>query len=455
MRLLGRAPATRFSVGLHPRIIGCFNHSCLSFLCAWKIIKLLKINDDGGCFDRWGKSLTNQNVSQKGLPILVQVADKIFDCLLYFNTHQHPHNPRIIMTATDDISTIGGEDSISQAGTVEVRMAFLQGQLAALRDFREQITKLAESEQGNLLLKAKLELLVQQDKEEIALLREQIDALQVDVAMLEKDILTLKASKMEQQVARRHEDPKSAMQPTEPDERFLASGEVTSATKPQSKSSTGGSPPTILPKSAPTLKETVAQSPRVWLNGVMMFFAIFGYIYMLWLPKNAPVYGWKSSESSISRWKSSESSISRGRVGHRMIDVLDFPGLQGGTYTWKIKILREAGVRLGVVSSLERNHMYEKNLGTTGVSWGYGGYGDAWNNDRQVGGWHVGFSTGSIVTFRLDLTGKGRMRVAVDDEPMVLVYDNMKTEGRFEYFIPAVYLFDASSIQILGFQEIR
>jgi hypothetical protein len=136
-----------------------------------------------------------------------------------------------------------------------------------------------------------------------------------------------------------------------------------------------------------------------------------------------------------------------------MIDVLDFPGFHVGTHTWKIKILLKFGVRLGVVSSLKLN--YEKNLGTTEESWGYGGYGDAYHNGRRVGGWHVGFSTGSIVTFRLDLTGKGTMRVAVDDEPMVLVYDNMKKGVSFERFIPVVYLFDASSIQILGFQEIR
>jgi hypothetical protein len=71
------------------------------------------------------------------------------------------------MTAIDDISTIGGtEDSISPEGTVDGQLAFLHDQLATLRDFFcEQITKLesslAKSEQSNLLLQAKLELLVQ------------------------------------------------------------------------------------------------------------------------------------------------------------------------------------------------------------------------------------------------------------------------------------------------------
>jgi hypothetical protein len=156
------------------------------------------------------------------------------------------------------------------------------------------------------------------------LLREQIDAPKGDVAMLEEDILTLKAS----------EDPKSVVQPTDPDEiiRLLASndrGELTSATKSQSKSSTaGGFLPTIL-------------------------------------PKTAPVYVWKSSASSISTGNT---------VSNRMMHVLDFPGVQVGTYTWKIKILHKFGVRLGVVvSSLELN--YAKNLGTTEASGGYGGYG--------------------------------------------------------------------------------
>jgi hypothetical protein len=56
----------------------------------------------------------------------------------------------------------------------------------------------------------------------------------------------------------------------------------------------------------------------------------------------------------------------------------------------------------------------------------------------------------------LDLTGTGTMSVAVDDKPMIQVYDNMKkNKGSRQHFIPAVYLFDASSIEFLGLQMIR
>jgi hypothetical protein len=92
------------------------------------------------------------------------------------------------------------------------------------------------------------------------------------------------------------------------------------------------------------------------------------------------------------------------------------------------------------------------NLGGTSESWGYGDRGDAFHNGRRVGGWHIGFIAGSVVTFRLDLTGKGTMSVAVDDKPMIHVYDNMKKVGSVQHFIPAVDLYSGSSIEFLGFQ---
>jgi hypothetical protein len=416
------------------------------------------------------------------------------------------HHISTMIVATNDLSIVAP----TAHSSVEERIAYSNGKMDAeqqiLAEWKSNVEQL---EHENQTLKAKLSMLVQQDKEEVTLLPEHITALKAEVAKLVEDILTLKASK-----------PKSAVQPTEPDEMIhrVASNdreELTSATKPQSKSSTGGPPTKILSKTAPvslilermfgglvssvermlgglvssvakleqenlTLKDAVAQSPRVWLGVVMMVFAIFGY--MMWpsgchgygvLPKTAPV------------WKSSASTISTGRDRDRMIDVLDFPGVQKGIYTWKIKILREDGGRLGVVSAVE--HIYERNLGhhgafwgyggrgdafhngfrvggwhvgfTTrsernlghnGASWGYGGHGDAFHNDRRVGGWHVGFTTGSIVTFSLDLTGRGTLSVSVDEKPMIRVFDDMKKGN--EQFIPAAFLYNDARIEFLGFQ---
>jgi SPRY domain len=178
----------------------------------------------------------------------------------------------------------------------------------------------------------------------------------------------------------------------------------------------------------------------------MILFAMFGY---MWLPSGCHEYGFRPKTTPAYIWKSSASSISTVRYRDRMmIDVLDFPGVQRGTYTWKIKILREDGTRLGVVSSLERN--YKKSLGTTGTSWGYGGRGDAFHKGRRVGGWHVGFTTGSIVTLFLDLTGRGTLSVSVDEKPLILVFDDMKKGNK--QFMPAAFLYNDARIEFLGFQ---
>jgi SPRY domain len=129
-----------------------------------------------------------------------------------------------------------------------------------------------------------------------------------------------------------------------------------------------------------------------------------------------------------------------------MIDVLDFPGVRRGTTcTWKIKILRAGeGLRLGVVTLA--SHYLKMNLGESSYSWGYGGGGDAWHNCNRVGGWHVGFGTGSIVTLRLE---GDTMSVTVDGKPMVQVFQGMRTFGSF---VPAVFLFNDCIIEFLGFQ---
>jgi hypothetical protein len=148
-------------------------------------------------------------------------------------------------------------------------------------------------------------------------------------------------------------------------------------------------------------------------------------------------------------WTSSASSISTGR-DPRMIDVLDFPGAgaQVGISTWKIKILGNDGVRLGVVSSLEKK--YEVPLGESDKSWSYANTGYTCHNNCRVGGWHVGFTTGSIVTLSLDLMGRGTLSLSVDDKPLIRVFDGMKKGN--EQFIPAAFLHKQSSIEFLGFQ---
>lgn len=83
---------------------------------------------------------------------------------------------------------------------------------------------------------------------------------------------------------------------------------------------------------------------------------------------------------------------------------------------------------------------------------------DSWYDKRRmwVGGWHVGFDTGSIVTLSLDSTkseeGEGAtMSVSVDDKAMIPVFDRMGITGH-DKFYPAAYLFEGSSIEFLGFQ---
>jgi hypothetical protein len=153
---------------------------------------------------------------------------------------------------------------------------------------------------------------------------------------------------------------------------------------------------------------------------------------------------------SQSIWKSSSNSVSSAH-NERMIDVINTSGFQTGIIQWKIKILTADGMRLGIVSSLEET--YEKNLGDTPASWGYGGHGDAWHKNRRVGGWYIRFGAGSIVTFHLDLTEGGTLSVSVDEKPKVNVFDGMK--AKHSKFIPAAYLYNKSRVEFLGFQEIH
>lgn len=165
-------------------------------------------------------------------------------------------------------------------------------------------------------------------------------------------------------------------------------------------------------------------------------------------------------------WKSSATSVSsgdgRGTDRDRRIDVLDDPGVQPGTTgTWKIKIIQAGtGLRVGVVVESSQTYQYGRKLGDTDSSWGYGGHGDAWHNGRRVwmGGWHVGFDSGSIVTLHLDLTksqgeggGGGTMSVSVDGKAMIQLFDGMDI---LNTYYPAAYLLEGSSIEFLGFHWI-
>jgi hypothetical protein len=285
--------------------------------------------------------------------------------------------------------------AIDQMAQEKVELSALLGEQIA-----ESKSSEARSKHEILTLKTTMEQMMVQEKEDlVARFHDQITDLKANVlAKLEEENLSFKAVNVEQQVARHDNNPQ-----TESLSHYVASIEqrklVLAATNLQSESSPGGSPTTML-------------------------------------PKTAPVYVWQSSASSIST----------GRSGDYMIDVLDFPGVPPGTTcTWNIKILRGGdGLRLGVVTSALHN--LKLNLGESSYSWGYGRRGDVWHKCRRIDRkQRDGFGTGSIVTFRLE--GEN-ISVSVDGKPMVQVFQGMGPG----YFVPAVFLFNACSIEFLGFQ---
>jgi hypothetical protein len=315
----------------------------------------------------------------------------------------HPSN----MTAIDDLSTVGDEDSSMAHRSVEERIAYLNCKLEAEQAFfREQIAEwkssAAQLEHENRTLK---DLLAQQDKEEVVLLREQIT------------------------------DGSSSQEYTAEERNAFLKGTLEAQKA-------------FCREQIAELKSTAAKSEATHVKAELAKQAAVNKAILQTAITNERTIDVPMLRTGPIVWKSSASSISTGR-DPRMIDVLDFPGLQEGISTWKIKILRDDGVRLGVVSSLEKK--YEVPLGESEKSWSYGGLGDACHNNCRVGGWHVGFTTGSIVTLSLDLTGRGALSVSVDEKPLILVFDGMKKGN--EQFIPAVFLYNKSSC--IEFRELH
>jgi SPRY domain len=331
---------------------------------------------------------------------------------------EHDNNLHVTSKANSSVTTKMApalfREQIAESKSSEVRLEHeipvLKSEMERLVQEKEELAALfheqsaasksseARLEHEILALKTAMEQLVQEKDKLVAFFHEQFSELKANVAKLEEDNLPLTASKVEQQVPRHDNNPQ-----TESLSSFIASIHraklASSSAKLHSESSPGGSPTTML-------------------------------------PKTAPVYVWKSSATSIAT----------GRTSDHMIDVLNFPGVPPGTTcTWNIKILRAGeGLRLGVVTATSHS-LLKMNLGESSYSWGYGGGGDAWYERCRVGGWHVGFGTGSVVTFRLE---GGSMSVSVDGKPMVQVFQGMRPGC----FVPAVFLFNGCSVEFLGHQ---
>jgi hypothetical protein len=97
------------------------------------------------------------------------------------------HHISTMIVATNDLSTVAS----TAHSSVEERIAYLNGKMDAEQQIRaEWKSNVEQLEHENQTLKAKLSMLVQQDKEEVALLPEHITALKAEVAKLVEDILT-------------------------------------------------------------------------------------------------------------------------------------------------------------------------------------------------------------------------------------------------------------------------
>lgn len=131
------------------------------------------------------------------------------------------------------------------------------------------------------------------------------------------------------------------------------------------------------------------------------------------------------------------------------IDVLNSVALTAGIHIWSISVGNEAGVRMGIVSA-SKSHFARYPLGDTEGTWCYGGWGDLWHAGMPCGN-AVPFTTGSTITFTLDLTDEGILYARVDGKVDIKLFSNLKSHA--DSFIPAVYLYKNSSICFLGFDK--
>mmetsp|Transcript_38282 Transcript_38282/g.46738 ORF Transcript_38282/g.46738 Transcript_38282/m.46738 type:complete len:274 (-) Transcript_38282:68-889(-) len=138
-----------------------------------------------------------------------------------------------------------------------------------------------------------------------------------------------------------------------------------------------------------------------------------------------------------------------------MIDVLECPVLREGIHKWRIRLERVGGIRLGVISS-EHDIDYGKPLGDQEGTWGYGGFGDAWYGAKNLGYFAKYDREECLITMILDLDGCGSLSYAIDHNPAVVVFKNMKSKLRnssdFSGFLPAANLSVNAKIRFLGFE---
>jgi hypothetical protein len=154
-------------------------------------------------------------------------------------------------------------------------------------------------------------------------------------------------------------------------------------------------------------------------------------------------------------WQGTTSNVASNNGASWKTVQLQCPAMRSGFHKWSVLVSspRYVHMLLGVAST-EHEMKTDMVLINQAGGWSLSCDGSVFHNGKFVSRGHGEFTTGSKVTFVLDLTGNGTLTASIDGKPATTLFSDKLSEfeglGK-KGFVPAVSMCEGERVRLLGF----